>query len=242
MHRNRYRLKFTPFTTVVFILLAAGSACAESLSPDAARRFVADKHFAFNCFDGSRGAGRINADGSVVGTIQFRGAGPARTVSLPAGTLRVKARQFVRRSRAWRSSRVSPSKRLPNAAFAARGWFCLLRLHAAHERRRHKLAPKFVRAAIARGGRVLAVAGEVTVWQTRAKRDGPSELTRRLDAEPDCPNADSSAELIGLDAGLTTIGNAPEEWRVRPCRPDRRGRIRFCEAEAPPPPRVQRGD
>ena len=46
--------------------------------------------FAFNCFDGSRGAGRINGDGSVVGTIQFRGAGPARTVSLPAGTLRVR--------------------------------------------------------------------------------------------------------------------------------------------------------
>jgi hypothetical protein len=41
--------------------------------------------FAFNCFDGSRGAGRIHGDGSVIGTIQFRGAGPARMVSLPAG-------------------------------------------------------------------------------------------------------------------------------------------------------------
>ena len=75
MHRRQYRLDFTRFTTVVFILLAAGSACAESLTPDAARRFVADKLFAFDCFDGSRGAGRINADGSVVGTIQFRGTG-----------------------------------------------------------------------------------------------------------------------------------------------------------------------
>ena len=90
MHRSRYRLDVTRFATVVFILLAAGSACAESLTPDTARRFVADKLFAFNCFDGSHGAGRINADGSVVGTIQFRGAGPARTVSLPAGTLRVR--------------------------------------------------------------------------------------------------------------------------------------------------------
>ena len=90
MQRSRHRIEFTRFATVVFILLAAGSACAESLTPDAARRFVADKLFAFNCFDGSHGAGRINADGSVVGTIQFRGAGPARTVSLPAGTLRVK--------------------------------------------------------------------------------------------------------------------------------------------------------
>ena len=90
MHRSRYRLDFTRFAVVVFTLLAAGSACAESLTPDAARRFVADKLFAFNCFDGSRGAGRIYGDGSVVGTIQFRGAGPARTVSLPAGTLRVR--------------------------------------------------------------------------------------------------------------------------------------------------------
>src|SRR5256886_11326027 len=73
---------------VVLILLAAGSACAQSLTPDAARRFVTGKLFAFNCFDGSRGAGRIYGDGSVIGTIQFRGAGPARTVSLPAGKLR----------------------------------------------------------------------------------------------------------------------------------------------------------
>jgi len=71
-------------------LLAASSACAESLTPDAARRFVTGKLFAFNCFDGSRGAGRIYDDGSVIGTIQFRGAGPARTLSLPTGTLRVR--------------------------------------------------------------------------------------------------------------------------------------------------------
>ena len=55
-------------------------------------RFVAGKLFAFNCFDGSRGAGRIYGDGSVIGTIQFRGAGAARTVSLPAGTLRVRGK------------------------------------------------------------------------------------------------------------------------------------------------------
>jgi len=80
----------TRLAIVVLVLLAAGSACAESLSPDAARRFVAGKLFAFHCFDGSRGAGRIYGDGSVMGTIQFRGAGPERTVALPAGTLRVK--------------------------------------------------------------------------------------------------------------------------------------------------------
>jgi hypothetical protein len=80
----------TRLAIVVLIFLAAGPACAESLPPDAARRFVAGKLFAFNCFDGSRGAGRIYGDGSVIGTIQFRGAGSARTVSLPAGTLRVR--------------------------------------------------------------------------------------------------------------------------------------------------------
>ena len=80
----------TRLAMVVLILLAAGSACAESLTPGAARHFVAGKLFAFHCFDGSRGAGRIYGDGSVIGNIQFRGAGPERTVSLPAGTLRVR--------------------------------------------------------------------------------------------------------------------------------------------------------
>jgi hypothetical protein len=75
---------------VVVSLLAAVSARAEILSPEAARRFVNGKLFAFNCFDGSRGAGRIYGDGSVIGTIQFRGAGPVRAVWLPAGTLRAR--------------------------------------------------------------------------------------------------------------------------------------------------------
>src|SRR5260370_10265276 len=73
---------------VVVSLLAAVSARAEILSPEAARRFVNGKLFAFHCFDGSRGAGRIYGDGSVIGSIRFRGAGPERTVALPANTLR----------------------------------------------------------------------------------------------------------------------------------------------------------
>ena len=80
----------TRLAMVVLTLLAAGPVCAESLTPDAARRFVAGKLFAFNCFDGSRGSGRIYGDGSVIGNIQFRGAEAARMVSLPAGTLRVR--------------------------------------------------------------------------------------------------------------------------------------------------------
>lgn len=78
------------FAIVVVTLLAAVTAQAEVLGPEAARRFVAGKLFAFNCFDGSRGAGRIYGDGSVIGTVQLRGTGPVRAVWLPAGTLRVR--------------------------------------------------------------------------------------------------------------------------------------------------------
>jgi hypothetical protein len=87
MHPMRYWP--TRLAMVALMLLAAGSAFAESLTPKAARRFVAGKLFAFSCFDGSRGSGRIYGDGSVIGTIEARGAGSARMVSLPAGTLRV---------------------------------------------------------------------------------------------------------------------------------------------------------
>ena len=78
------------FAIVVVTLLGVGPALAEPMSADAARRFVTGKLFAFNCFDGSRGAGRIYGDGSIIGTIQFRGEGPVRSVWLPAGTLMVK--------------------------------------------------------------------------------------------------------------------------------------------------------
>jgi hypothetical protein len=59
------------------------------LSPDEARRFVVGKLFAFNCFEGTRGAGRIQSDGSVAGSIQLRGAGPVRHVTLPPNTIRI---------------------------------------------------------------------------------------------------------------------------------------------------------
>jgi hypothetical protein len=78
--------------TVVLVagLLAAGAAAAEPMNPDAARRFVVGKSFAYTCFDGTRGTGRISGDGSVAGTIQVRGTGPVRYTMLPPGTLRVK--------------------------------------------------------------------------------------------------------------------------------------------------------
>jgi hypothetical protein len=76
---------------VVMLGLAASTpSFSEELRPDEAKRFIAGKLFAFNCFEGTRGVGRINADGSVAGSIQISGSGPVRNVKLPAGTLQVK--------------------------------------------------------------------------------------------------------------------------------------------------------
>jgi hypothetical protein len=75
---------------VVLGLMASAPAFSEEMKPEEARRFIAGKLFAFNCFDGSRGAGRIFADGSVAGAVQIGGSGPMRNVRLPAGTLQVK--------------------------------------------------------------------------------------------------------------------------------------------------------
>jgi hypothetical protein len=71
-------------------LVAAMPAAAGEMRADEARRFVIGKLFAYTCFEGTRGAGRIYADGSVAGTIQFRGQGPVRYVVLPSGTLKTK--------------------------------------------------------------------------------------------------------------------------------------------------------
>ncbi len=47
------------------------------------------KLFSYTCFEGTAGSGRIFADGSVVGTIRFRGQGQTRFAALPAGTIKV---------------------------------------------------------------------------------------------------------------------------------------------------------
>jgi hypothetical protein len=75
---------------IVAGVLATMPAMAEEMRPEEARRFVAGKLFAYSCFDGTSGVGRIFADGSVAGTIQSQGRGPVRYAMLPAGTLRVK--------------------------------------------------------------------------------------------------------------------------------------------------------
>jgi hypothetical protein len=82
---------YTRIAALFLGLVASLSVTAGELKPDEARRFVMGKLFAFNCFEGTRGAGRIHPDGSVAGTVQFRGSGPMRYVTLPPGTLQVKS-------------------------------------------------------------------------------------------------------------------------------------------------------
>jgi hypothetical protein len=74
----------------LFGLLAVTPAFADSMSAEEARRFVVGKTFSYNCFEGTRGQGRVQSDGSVVGSIQFQGAGKVRYAALPANTIQVK--------------------------------------------------------------------------------------------------------------------------------------------------------
>jgi hypothetical protein len=65
-------------------------ALAVEMSADEARRFVSGKVFAFTCFDGTRGAGRVLDDMGAAGAVQFNGSGPIRHVRLPGNTLQVR--------------------------------------------------------------------------------------------------------------------------------------------------------
>jgi hypothetical protein len=71
-------------------LLAALPALAGEMNADEARRFVIGKTFNYTCFEGTRGQGRVNADGSVTGSIQVQGAGPVRYAELPTDTIQVR--------------------------------------------------------------------------------------------------------------------------------------------------------
>src|SRR3954447_24982712 len=71
-------------------LAAAVPAVAGEMSVEEARRFVIGKLFTYECFEGTRGMGRIYSDGSVIGSIQLQGSGPVRYAHLPPGTIQVK--------------------------------------------------------------------------------------------------------------------------------------------------------
>ncbi|MCA6118612.1 hypothetical protein J6524_27585 [Bradyrhizobium sp. WSM 1738] len=80
------RLVLGAATAVVMI----APALAGMMTADEARRFVSGKVFAFTCFDGTRGAGRILDDLGAAGSIQFSGSGPIRHVRLPGNTLQIR--------------------------------------------------------------------------------------------------------------------------------------------------------
>jgi hypothetical protein len=79
---------------IVLGAITAGSmvmpALAGMMTAEEARKFVAGKVFAFTCFDGTRGAGRILDDMGAAGAVQFSGAGPIRHVRLPGNTLQIR--------------------------------------------------------------------------------------------------------------------------------------------------------
>ena len=68
----------------------APALAGQMMNADEARRFVAGKVFAFTCFDGTRGAGRVFEDGGAAGAVQFSGSGPVRHMRLPGNTLQVR--------------------------------------------------------------------------------------------------------------------------------------------------------
>src|SRR3954464_4339307 len=74
----------------VFAAVVVAPVLAGQMSADEARKFVAGKVFAFSCFDGTRGAGRILDDMGAAGAVQFNGSGPVRHLRLPGNTLQVR--------------------------------------------------------------------------------------------------------------------------------------------------------
>lgn len=79
-------LRYGALIAAVFVSFPAS---AQQMSASEARSFVVGKLFTYTCFEGTRGAGRINHNGSVGGTIQFRGNGATRYAVLPQNTIRV---------------------------------------------------------------------------------------------------------------------------------------------------------
>jgi hypothetical protein len=86
--------RFLRLSILLAGIAATAPAVAGELGAGDARRFIAGRLFAYTCFDGTTGAGRIYGDGSVAGYISIGGAARPRFVNLPSGTLRVKGERY----------------------------------------------------------------------------------------------------------------------------------------------------
>src|ERR1700748_3049904 len=65
-------------------------ALAGTMTADEARKFVAGKVFAFTCFDGTRGAGRLLDDMGAAGAGQFNGSVPIKHIRLPGNPFKIR--------------------------------------------------------------------------------------------------------------------------------------------------------
>src|ERR1700737_1237580 len=72
------------------VAVRAPAIAGQIMNGEEARKFVSGKVFAFTCFDGTRGAGRVFEDGGAAGAVQFSGSGPMRHMRLPGNTLQVR--------------------------------------------------------------------------------------------------------------------------------------------------------
>lgn len=77
------------FLATAFALAASAATAEEVMNASTARAFVTGRLFAYTCFDGTQGSGRIFNDGSAMGTIRPGGSGAMRYVQLPTNTLYV---------------------------------------------------------------------------------------------------------------------------------------------------------
>jgi hypothetical protein len=76
--------------TITAAVVIAPALAGQMMNADEARKFVVGKVFAFTCFDGTRGAGRVLDDMGAAGAVQFSGAGPVRHMRLPGNTLQIR--------------------------------------------------------------------------------------------------------------------------------------------------------
>ena len=86
--------RFLRLSILMAGIVGTPPASAGEMGASDAHRFIAGRLFAYTCFDGTTGAGRIYGDGSVAGYVSIRGAGRSRFVTLPAGTVRVKGERY----------------------------------------------------------------------------------------------------------------------------------------------------
>ena len=117
-------MRMCRLTSATSLVSNAAATAARAMRPLSARRKPSasspGKLFSYYCFDGTRGVGRIYADGSVVGTLQA--AGKSRTLRRDAvGTIQVTSSVDLRfPARRAVSSPASMSCRRAARAFAAR--------------------------------------------------------------------------------------------------------------------------